>query len=208
MCDSMQLFTETGSQAPLLVDVWDRSSLGLTPEQMKAKFSTVKDLSQIWRELRYIPHASTSVPCVPNPASKEAIRKINRWSQLDTILIDDTPSKAALQPYNHLHITSMVRPSKLSGLSSYSNTAGNGTGTSDCKPDTCLVQIVAILENLRYHSNISHAIASGDFGGLGEGEQGEIWAKEGFEILKAKGMKVTRDFDKTWTKRVLQLSSG
>lgn len=212
MCDNMHLFTENGTQAPLLVDVWDRSTLDLTPEQMMAKFSAVKDLSKIWRLLRWTLMSSASPPRSPTMPSKEAVKKGSCWSQLDTILIDDTPSKAAMQPYNHLHITSMVQPSKISGLSSLSSSSygpsGAEAGSTEFKPDTCLVQIIGILEELRYESNISAVIASGEYSGLGNGEEGEAWAKAGFEVLKEKGIKAARDYDGKWAKRVLKVRPG
>jgi len=205
----MHLFTESGMQAPLLVTVWDRSTLDLTPEQMMAKFSAVKDLSKIWRELRWTPTNSASPLTPSSTMSKEAGKKDSCWSQLDTILIDDTPSKAALQPYNHLHITSMVQPSKISGLSALSSSSYGPNGaeaeSNEFKPDTCLVQIVGKLEKLRHESNVSAAIAAGQY--AESGDEGEAWAKAGFEVLRERGIKATRDYDGQWAMRVLRVSS-
>lgn len=205
----MRLFTDAGNQEPLLVDIWDRSSLDLTPEQMRAKFTTTKDLNEIWRLLRWTPPTSAANTSSSVSSKRDIKEKALRWSQLDTILIDDTPSKAALQPYNHLPISSMVQPSKMNGLSAVSSSPymqanGAGSGQSEYKPDTCLVQIVAILEKLRYQSNVSNAIMLGQAKGLNEGEDGDEWAKAGFEVLKEKGIKVTRDFDGTWAQRVVK----
>lgn len=176
---------------------------------MMAKFTTTKDLNKIWRLLRWTPPKTASSHPTREALKKGASNEDTHWSQLDTILIDDTTSKAALQPYNHLHISSMVQPSKITGLSSissspYSQVHGGGASQIDYKPDTCLVQIVAILEKLKFQSNVSNAIMSGQIEGLNEGEEGEAWAKAGFEILKEKGIKVTRDFDGTWAERVLK----
>lgn len=209
MCDSMRLFTDTGAQAPLLVDVWDRSSLDLTPEQMMAKFSAVKDLSKIWRLLRWEFAAVPPSLRPPKRSQKAASKDDLCWSQLDTILIDDTSAKAVLQPYNHLHITSMVQPSKMNGLSTHTSSSHLPVSgvQSEYRPDTCLVQIVAMLEKLRYQSNVSNAIMLGEVKGLDEGEEGDAWAKAGFEILKEKNIRATRDFDSNWAERVLNVGA-
>lgn len=257
MCENMCLFTNAGTQAPLLVDVWDRSSMDLTLEQFNAKYPTIKDLNKPWRILRWnpidpaspnpallrqtsenVPPSSASSvsssqasdvrngvhpPPSPAPSSVSSAsastastatytKKDLRWSQLDTVLIDDTPAKASLQPFNHLCIPSWKPPSKegisslSSGSSSYMPYNGGMVGPGEYKIDTCLVQIVAMLERLRHHSNVSAAIRSSQFEGLGRDERGDAWAKAGFGVLKAKGIKAPKDFDSTWAVRVLHVS--
>jgi hypothetical protein len=60
-----------------LMTIWSRENLGLTPEQFHAKTKTKKNLQKIWDE---------------KP----------RFSGLNTILLDDSPSKATNQPANLL----------------------------------------------------------------------------------------------------------
>lgn len=253
MCENMCLFTNAGTQAPLLVDLWDRGSMDITLENVNSKYPTVKDLNKVWRILKWdpldpaspnpaplqdqvvnqVPSSGASVSSSrasnngdvytpsPSPAPSTAsststatyTKKDLRWSQMDTILIDDTPSKASLQPNNHLSIPSWKPPNKIglpssspNGYDSYPSYNGGMVGPGEHKIDTCLVQLVGMLERLRLHTNVSAAIRSCQFDGLGRGERGDVWAKSGFDVLKSKGIKAVKDFDSTWAIRTLQVS--
>ncbi|KIM53305.1 hypothetical protein SCLCIDRAFT_139237 [Scleroderma citrinum Foug A] len=114
-----------------LVAVWDRKSLGLTQEQYHKKTMTTKDLSKPWKLL----------PLGLNPTQIEAStsdlsRKVTdvamdtgtpnsiAHSALTTLLLDDSPHKAALQPHNHVCIPeydSTRRHSDLASLASKSS---------------------------------------------------------------------------------------
>ncbi|KAF9814261.1 hypothetical protein IEO21_05200 [Rhodonia placenta] len=63
-----------------LLAIWARDTLGLTEDNYRRKVQTVKDLSKPWQNT---PQAH---------------------SALTTILLDDSPLKAVLQPYNHICI--------------------------------------------------------------------------------------------------------
>lgn len=252
MCEGLCLFTNDGTQAPLLLDLWDRGSMDLTLEQFHSKFPTIKDLNKVWRILKWDPvdpaapnpallqqHNQDNVPSSgasatsskssnngggyhpsPSPAPSSVsssstatyTKKDLRWSQKDTVLIDDTPSKASLQPFNHLAIPSWKPPNKIGiptsdpSRGSYPSYNGGMIGPGEHKTDTCLVQLVGMLERLRYHTNVSAAIKSSQFEGLGRDERADSWAKFGFEILQKKGIKAVKDFDSTWAIRTLQVS--
>ncbi|KAF9258932.1 hypothetical protein L218DRAFT_706738 [Marasmius fiardii PR-910] len=60
-----------------LVAVWARDTLGLDVEMYNKKTQTTKDLTKLWKEWRH--HSAES-----------------------TLLLDDSPLKARLQPYNHV----------------------------------------------------------------------------------------------------------
>lgn len=253
MCETLCLFTNGGTQAPLLVDLWDRGSMDITLEQLNSKYPTIKDLTKVWRILKWDPldpaspnpallqrqdpanHGHSSSASVsssrssnngdvyqpaPSPAPSMASstststtatysKKGLRWSQLDTILIDDTPTKASIQPHNHLSIPSWKPPNKIgipfsNGRDSYNN--GGMMGPGETRNDTCLVQLVGMLERLRYHTNVSAAIRSSQFDGLGRDQRGDTWANFGFQVLKTKGIKPVNDFDSRWAIRVLGVS--
>ncbi|KAG2088564.1 uncharacterized protein F5147DRAFT_549704, partial [Suillus discolor] len=65
--------------------VWDRESLGLSKEDHHRKALTTKDLTKPWALLPLAGLASSIA-----------------HSALTTLLLDDSPHKARLQPYNHV----------------------------------------------------------------------------------------------------------
>ncbi|KAG2148974.1 hypothetical protein DEU56DRAFT_852034 [Suillus clintonianus] len=89
-----------------LVAVWDRGSLGLTKEDYHRKALTTKDLTKPW----------TLLPLGTNPAEiavtseadcaaeKAGLAPSVAHSAMTTLLLDDSPHKARLQPYNHVCI--------------------------------------------------------------------------------------------------------
>lgn len=239
--------------------------MDLTLEQFNSKYPTIKDLTKIWKIVKWNPldpaspnpallkgsaqaqndnaasassrsSASSSASSVvsenggyptpaPSPAPSMASsssstaasgistttsysKKDLRWSQLDTILIDDSPSKAVLKPYNHLHIMSWKPPTRsaFTSPSAYGAPITSSSSKTQDRSDNCLLQAVAMLERLRRHTNVSAAIRSGQFQGLILDERGDAWAKEGVEVLNKKGIKHPKDFDSTWAKRVLAVS--
>ncbi|KAJ3757911.1 hypothetical protein EV360DRAFT_3097, partial [Lentinula raphanica] len=62
-----------------LVAIWDRKFLGLSESQYRSKFQTTKDLAKPWALLPSLAHSGFS-----------------------TILLDDSPLKARMQPHNHI----------------------------------------------------------------------------------------------------------
>lgn len=84
MCDT--LFRGEGLRQ--LARVWDRTHLRLTPEQYAEKVQVYKQLSWVWEDA----------------AIQASARPGERWSQANTVLIDDTVEKAAGEPFNLLRI--------------------------------------------------------------------------------------------------------
>ncbi|KAL1749105.1 NLI interacting factor-like phosphatase-domain-containing protein [Schizophyllum fasciatum] len=67
--------------------IWARDTLGLNYQEYRMKTQTTKDLAIPWRKLRLNPGYGGK----PHSAST-------------TLLVDDSPLKARLQPYNHMAI--------------------------------------------------------------------------------------------------------
>ncbi|EGN97373.1 hypothetical protein SERLA73DRAFT_110577, partial [Serpula lacrymans var. lacrymans S7.3] len=75
-----------GKSKAELVAIWDRGSLGLGKDDYFKKTQTTKDLVKPWAKLS----SDAALPVV--------------HSALTTLLLDDSPLKARLQPYNHVCI--------------------------------------------------------------------------------------------------------
>lgn len=89
-----------------LVAVWDRKSLGLTKEDYHRKALTTKDLTKPWTLLP-LGTSSTkiAVPSEADCAAEQAgLASSIAHSAMTTLLLDDSPHKARLQPYNHVCI--------------------------------------------------------------------------------------------------------
>ncbi|KAJ3800177.1 hypothetical protein GGU11DRAFT_662020, partial [Lentinula aff. detonsa] len=71
-----------------LVAIWDRKFLGLNELQYRNKFQTTKNLAKPWALL---PLSTLSGPT-----------KLLTHSAFSTLLLDDSPLKARMQPYNHI----------------------------------------------------------------------------------------------------------
>ncbi|KAL4248193.1 hypothetical protein ABKN59_007123 [Abortiporus biennis] len=93
-----------------LVAIWDRETLGLSEEHYNRKVQTFKDLSKPWAELPGImastmdhPSSPPSDPSETRSPSPPGLRVMPQaHSALTTLLLDDSPRKAELQPYNHI----------------------------------------------------------------------------------------------------------
>lgn len=89
-----------------LVAVWDRGSLGLTKEDYHRKALTTKDLTKPWTLLPL--GTNPAVIAVPSEADCSAeqagLTPSVAHSAMTTLLLDDSPHKARLQPYNHVCI--------------------------------------------------------------------------------------------------------
>ncbi|KII90450.1 hypothetical protein PLICRDRAFT_52190 [Plicaturopsis crispa FD-325 SS-3] len=78
-----------GALKEQLLAVWGRDTLGLSEHDYNRKIQTTKDLTTPWTKL---------------PLSTEGGSSSQAHSALTTLLLDDTPLKAFLQPYNHICI--------------------------------------------------------------------------------------------------------
>lgn len=89
-----------------LVAVWDRKSLGLTKEDYHRKALTTKDLTKPWTLLPLgTSSADIAVPSEADCTAEQAgLAPSIVHSAMTTLLLDDSPHKARLQPYNHVCI--------------------------------------------------------------------------------------------------------
>ncbi|OBZ85195.1 hypothetical protein A0J61_06757 [Choanephora cucurbitarum] len=101
-----------------LVAIWNRESFGLSKEDYYRKCLTIKDLDKVWEYFD------------------------GQYDATNTILIDDSPEKAQLQPYNCLHPNEFDHTSKHFTLN----------GESE------LLQLIDYLKLLQYQSNVANYI--------------------------------------------------
>jgi len=111
-----------------LVAIWARDTLGLSAEHYARKVQTFKDLAKPWAELPALlrslharipspspassssqssstPMPPSSSPLMPLSSSTHvSLEPPSVHSALTTLLLDDSPRKAELQPYNHVCI--------------------------------------------------------------------------------------------------------
>ncbi|KAK2467554.1 hypothetical protein APHAL10511_000409 [Amanita phalloides] len=95
-----------GDEKDNLVAIWARDTLGLSDEDYNRKTQTTKDLAKPWASLALSKSRldnqnkpGTSTPSIQSPATHSAYT---------TILLDDSPLKAQLQPWNHVCIKEYV----------------------------------------------------------------------------------------------------
>lgn len=95
-----------GNAKSKLVAVWNRGSLGLSKEDYHRKALTTKDLTKPWALLPLgASTAEIAVPLEAGYAAEQAgLASSIAHSALTTLLLDDSPHKARLQPYNHVCI--------------------------------------------------------------------------------------------------------
>ncbi|KAK0193936.1 hypothetical protein F5146DRAFT_411200 [Armillaria mellea] len=112
-----------------LIAVWARDTLGLTSAQYHQKTQTTKDLAKPWAALSLLPDENDEASVLsssedgpshstdePAPTT-EPSRSAYAHSALTTLLLDDSPLKAQLQPWNHFCVpeyTAQVRGRDLS----------------------------------------------------------------------------------------------
>ncbi|KAI8976379.1 NLI interacting factor-like phosphatase-domain-containing protein [Trametes punicea] len=108
-----------GEYKQKLVAMWARDTLGLSNDHYHRKVQTVKDLTKPWSflasrgaEVSSSPHSSIAStprsspePSSPSrPSDESEIITPQAHSALTTLLLDDSPRKAELQPFNHVCI--------------------------------------------------------------------------------------------------------
>lgn len=86
----------TPSQRSQLVASWARDTLSLTPEQYNGKVQVYKRLESVWSD-KSIQRA--------HPSFRSDRGK---WSQSNTLLIDDSTEKARAQPYNLVNVPELL----------------------------------------------------------------------------------------------------
>ncbi|KAG2171367.1 hypothetical protein INT43_009028 [Umbelopsis isabellina] len=113
-----QLF---GDHKKQLSFIWSRENMGLTKEEYFSNISTVKDLQLVWKHY-----------------SKQAGSNI--YNANNTILLDDSITKAILQPCNSIEI----------------GTFNHKLSTTKINGDSELLDVINYLEKVQYQSNISN----------------------------------------------------
>ncbi|RPD60739.1 hypothetical protein L227DRAFT_585891 [Lentinus tigrinus ALCF2SS1-6] len=114
-----------GKDRDKMIAIWARDTLGLSTEHYFQKVQTVKDLEKPWSllssratgDVPSSPHSSiastplsSSEPSSPSRPSDGSIRtpldtiSPQAHSALTTLLLDDSPRKAEVQPFNHVCI--------------------------------------------------------------------------------------------------------
>ncbi|CAG8579939.1 7605_t:CDS:1 [Acaulospora colombiana] len=101
---------------------------------------------------RSVPSTNNIIEMLPQAIDLDTINNTSShiWDQTNTILIDDSPSKAVLQPYNAIHLLPFDSPRR------------------QLAKDKELLNIIKYLEFLKYQDNISaymkeHAYVSTEF---------------------------------------------
>ncbi|KAI8991815.1 NLI interacting factor-like phosphatase-domain-containing protein [Mycotypha africana] len=103
--------------------IWDRTKFGLTQKDYNRKVATIKDLDKVWKYF-------------------DEQHPEQHFDQTNTILLDDSPKKAQLQPYNCVH------PSEFEHTSPTFISSG----------DSELLHIMNYLKLLQFQSNVSNFI--------------------------------------------------
>ncbi|KAH9895976.1 hypothetical protein C8Q73DRAFT_690338 [Cubamyces lactineus] len=108
-----------GDEKEKLLAVWARDTLGLSNDHYHRKVQTVKDLTKPWvyfasnsAHIPASPHSSIAStprsspePSSPShPSDNPESTTPQSHSALTTLLLDDSPRKAELQPFNHVCI--------------------------------------------------------------------------------------------------------
>ncbi|GJJ14309.1 hypothetical protein Clacol_008573 [Clathrus columnatus] len=86
--------------------VWARDTLGLSRADYSRKIQTIKNLEKVWTEFATISRSSISGDSTTSESNLPANNNnpLFSHSSLSTLLLDDSPLKARLQPWNHLCI--------------------------------------------------------------------------------------------------------
>jgi hypothetical protein len=107
-----------GDKQEKFLAVWDRKSFGLSETDYRRKVVTIKDLDQVWKHFD------------------------GKYNATNTILLDDSPKKAQMQPYNCVH------PTEFEHLSQ----AFVSSGESE------LLHVMDYLKKLQFQTNVANYI--------------------------------------------------
>lgn len=125
----------TAEERGLLLGEWGRDTLDLTPQQYKAKVQVFKRLDRIWdmdRIQRSHPNFTDG----------------GRWSQKNTLLLDDSVLKASAQPHNAVIVPEFSKEDSKVDQSDATDVLG---------------QVVAYLEMARIHDDVSSFVRQQPF---------------------------------------------
>jgi hypothetical protein len=119
----------TAEQQQQLAGIWARDKLRLTPQAYVAKSQVYKQLSWVWEDAKIQASSSDGG---------------EKWSQANTVLIDDSTEKAASEPYNLVEIEEFeAREDQMQG--------------------DVLGQVIQYLETLRWQADVSAYMRSVPF---------------------------------------------
>ncbi|KAL9602611.1 MAG: hypothetical protein Q9219_001755 [cf. Caloplaca sp. 3 TL-2023] len=127
-----KIFTQ--EQRSLLLGEWARDTLDLTPQQYQSKVQVYKRLDRIWG-LERMQRA--------HPVYADG----GRWSQKNTLLLDDSVLKASAQPYNAVIVPEFVK----------------GGGDEQKAGTDVLGQVVTYLERARTYDDVSSFVRTQPF---------------------------------------------
>lgn len=111
-------------QKKALIACWTRVDMKLTKHQFDRKVQTYKNLDTVWEKIH---HDSTGKPV--------------SWSQYNTIIVDDSKTKCAAHPYNHIAVSDFVAKSH-----------------SNIPKDIELACVIRYLKHLKSVPNVSYYI--------------------------------------------------
>ncbi|CAO3620884.1 unnamed protein product [Mucor fragilis] len=127
-----------GKHKEKLSVIWDRTSFGLTKSDYNRKVLTIKDLDIVWKHFN------------------------GKYNATNTILLDDSPKKAQLQPYNCVHPSEFEHGSK----------AFLSSGESE------LLHVLDYLKVLQFQSNVSNYIREHPYDTLSNDTKHNIFQSE------------------------------
>jgi hypothetical protein len=110
-----------GKHRDALLAIWSRDHLGLTSEQYKSKVQVYKDLDKVWNHFHVL---GTGEPV--------------KWGPHNTVLVDDSSTKATAQPYNLVKVPEFIP-------------------RQEAKKDV-LEQVAKYLDQLRWYADITTTI--------------------------------------------------
>ncbi|KZT59635.1 hypothetical protein CALCODRAFT_181240 [Calocera cornea HHB12733] len=170
-----------GVYSEKLTAVWARDTLGLPAHDYNRKVQTTKDLEKVWKN-------------IPSPWDP-------LFSALNTILLDDSPLKAHLQPHNHLplieYTVELLRRDEAALNKVFNQQQGKGKGKAKAKaqiqddeptsgPDQHLLAVIGILDTVVHQSSACGWIRSGGLWTGREQAQQESARAAKVELLRAK----------------------
>ncbi|KAK0213182.1 HAD-like domain-containing protein [Desarmillaria ectypa] len=151
--------------------VWTRDQMGLLKIEYGRKTQTTKDLSRVWASL-------------------------SDFNGKNTILLDDSPYKARLQPYNHICVEEYVYSAR--GVAEKGNELVAKMGSlslgEDSDDDESLLAVIGILDCIKGEDDVAEWVKGG---GLSSGKIAKVsqwytdpdilrdWAKLGKQALDA-----------------------
>lgn len=124
----------TPDQRKYLLGEWGRDTLDLTQQQYKAKVQVYKRLDRVW-----------AFDEIQRSHPEHAFG--GKWSQKNTLLLDDSAKKASAQPYNAVVVPEFVKGGE----------KGEDNGTD------VLGQVVAYLETARTFRDVSSFVRERPF---------------------------------------------